>query len=332
MVAGMSRKSLPCLLIASGLALSLAAAPAQAQIAPLAVTFPSAMPLAAVGSARLACLKAASPGAALAGAPQMAAPVMSKSAAILGGQPSALEAMRLQQAGMVQPAAPVALAPGAAILPATASLLPLALAGLTCPPAPFGPAPSAAEPFARPASGAYLGTERVEIGRSRFDAEWKRVSDNGLSQRDLTGALGHIPEGRVELLERVNRWVNHAIAYRGDGKRDSWADARSTLRRRAGDCEDYAILKMQLLAAAGVARDDMMLTLARDTLRRVDHAVLLVRDGGTWVMLDMQSDRITSASDSFGYNPVISFAGNSRYLHGKRYQPPAQPLRVALAD
>ena len=73
---------------------------------------------------------------------------------------------------------------------------------------------------------------------------------------------------------------------------------------------------------------------ARDTLRRIDHAVLLVKNGSEWVMLDMQSNRVAPASSDYGYKPVMSFAGNDSYLHGKRYDPSARrkPRRLASLD
>src|SRR3546814_2898490 len=88
------------------------------------------------------------------------------------------------------------------------------------------------------------------------DLEWRRVSSRGLSGRDLGRAIGVVPQDRGALLARVNTWVNHEIAYRNDrqlfGTSDYWADAATTLARKTGDCEDFAILKMQMLAGAGV--------------------------------------------------------------------------------
>lgn len=316
---------LPLPPLALGLFLGLAAVPVQAQAAPLAVTLSSAMPLAAVGAARMDCLS--NPAVAAPGSP-----VMSKSAAILGGRVSALERMRLQQAGGTAASVSegASLAP---VLPLAGNALPAAAVGFACPVLPDNPATATGTMPLR-ASATFLGTERIKIARTRFDKDWKRVSANGLSHRDLTRALGSIPAAESDVLKRVNRWVNHEIAYRSDGSQDNWADARTTLRARAGDCEDYAILKMQMLARAGIDRDDMMLTLARDTLRGVDHAVLLVRTQGEWVMLDMQSDRIVPAAGNYGYKPVISFAGAQTYLHGRRYQPPQtkRPYQLALAD
>ncbi len=283
-------------LLATAAATGLSLAAVPAAASPaLSVAVPTAMPLAVAGMTGLDCAAAA---------PQ---PV-SKASAILGVEMSALERMRLQQEG-------AAVAPEPALIPAK----PCSAMGL-------------AQPLA---SGQFLGTERVAIGKTRFDRQWDRATRKTLSARDVTKALGKLPQDRRALLSRVNGWVNGAIAYKSDGKRDRWADARTTLRRGYGDCEDYAILKMQMLAAAGVREDDMMLTLARDTMRQVDHAVLLVRVDGAfgqdeWVMLDMQSDRVESAEFDYGYRAIMSFAADQSYLHGKAYAP-KPPYRVALA-
>jgi len=271
---------------ALALSLGLAAAPASASPA-LTLAGPAAMPLAAAGMNIAQCAAPA----------PMPKPV-SKASAILGVEMTALERMRLQQEG-------AALAPKASVAPAPAAAQPCAVSG-----------------FAAPvATGRFLGTERLAIGKTRFDKQWQHATRKSLSQRDVKRALGAVPHDRRALLARVNGWVNHAIAYRSDGKRDRWADAKSTLRKGYGDCEDYAILKMQMLAAAGVRSEDMMLTLAHDTMRRADHAVLLVRVDGAfgrdeWVMLDMQSDRVESARFDYGYRAVMSFAAGQSYLHG----------------
>ncbi len=322
--------SLP--LFAAGLMAGLSIAPTQAAAAPLAITVPSAMPLAAIATTHAACL----PGAVQreANAVRTVSPTVtiSKSSAILGGKMSALERMRMQQAGAATGQNDTASLAGA--LPAATAALPITALGFNCPTATQDDASPVLSAEPRTA-GAFLGTERVKIGKTRFDRDWKRVARKGLSQRDLTAAIGAVPGEQDALLGKVNAWVNREIAYRSDKGGDNWADARSTLSKRAGDCEDYAILKMQMLAAAGVEKDDMMLTLARDTLRRIDHAVLLVKnDSDVWVMLDMQSDRIAPASADYGYKPVMSFAGNDSFLHGRKYGDPEKrsPRRLALAD
>ncbi len=324
------------LLAAAALASGLAAAPLSAA-PPLAVTVPSAMPLAAVGISEVACQPQATlPAQGFTPATMPGGVVLSarlaKSAAIMGGELSALERMRLSQSGVAAPA----IAPPAAAAPPPAALS--AANSRACSAIGARPAERLLAATAVPAMGRFLGTERVRIGRTRFDASWQRVSTRELSRRDLAATIGTPPQSRDELLGAVNRWVNREIRYRDDrvqfGNSDYWADARATLRTRRGDCEDYAILKMQLLAAAGVPHEDMMLTLARDTLRRSDHAVLLVRQDRDWVMLDMANDRIAPAASDYGYRPVMSFAAGQSFLHGTTVgaEPAPRPLRLARAD
>ena len=333
----------PLLLAATAIGLAAVPSAAQAQAVPLVVTVPSAMPLVAVGAAQVQCPVAAAAPSPI--APVALGPVTSKASAILGGQPSALERLKMQQNAGGAPAATAGAAALVPALPAASTAVPLSAMGYSCvsrTPASPEAARVVLPQVKRPGldgdagqiqAGRFLGTERVRIGKTRFDAEWNRVAARGLSHTDLAATIGAVPEAREALLGEVNRWVNNSIRYQSDTRGDSWADAKTTLAKRAGDCEDYAILKMQLLAAAGVSKDDMMLTLARDTLRRIDHAVLLVKNGEDWVMLDMQSDRIAPAGMNYGYRPVLSFAGTQRYLHGQRYQPPVQrPVKLALAN
>lgn len=336
--------------LGSSLLSGLVAAPLSAAVPQLAMTVPSAMPLAAVGISQAACAPQGSqiaPGSHPLGISLTSARI-AKSAAILGGQMSALERMRMEQAGQAAPAdAAPTLAPVQA--PSLTAGQAKACEALGARPAQIPE--TQAQPYAvtstsilagrlasaRPA-GRFLGTERIRIGRTRFDAAWERVASQQLAAEDLSRTLGQLPGDRTSLMLEVNRWVNNEITYRRDpamfGRRDYWADARATLRSRAGDCEDYAILKMQLLRAAGVASEDMMLTLARDTLRRSDHAVLLVRNEGEWFMLDMASDRVATAAADYGYRPVMSFTAGERFIHGTPMggAPGPRTLRIAQAN
>jgi predicted transglutaminase-like cysteine proteinase len=118
----------------------------------------------------------------------------------------------------------------------------------------------------------------------------------------------------------VNSYANHAIRYVEDrelwGKSDFWANAKTTFRLGKGDCEDIAIAKLQMLAAMGIRREDMVLTLTRDLVRQVDHAVLIVRLDGQYVMLDNTTDKLVDASASQGYRPILSFGKDQTWIHG----------------
>jgi predicted transglutaminase-like cysteine proteinase len=74
--------------------------------------------------------------------------------------------------------------------------------------------------------------------------------------------------------------------------------------------------KMQLLAALGVHRDAMYLTIARDTVRAADHALLVVKMGDKAWLLDNSTDRVLDASESYDYRPIVSFSENKRWIHG----------------
>jgi predicted transglutaminase-like cysteine proteinase len=250
--------------------------------------------------------------------PQPAAPAVqvtaqsSKSAAILGAQVSALEQILIAQQS--EPAA----SDLAVMEPAPAT--PLA-------PAIGGTRPYASQCFApRQAQATVLGADdflasrRLEIGRTTFDSDWQRVSRDRVSSRRYRKLVGSASPDSFSALRSINSWVNQAITFTEDrdlfSRADYWAGAATTLRLRRGDCEDIALTKMQLLAAAGIDREDMILTIARDLVRNADHAVLIVRHDGRYYMLDNASDEVFDASESHDYRPILSFGSGQAWLHG----------------
>lgn len=184
-------------------------------------------------------------------------------------------------------------------------------------------------------AGEYLGSRRIEIGKSKFDDDWNRVAKRGLSRSQAHRAIGRGNASASDLLDKVNRWVNNNIAYREDrslfNKADYWADARSTLRSRKGDCEDLAILKMQLLAALGIDRDEMYLTITRDLVRNADHAVLIVSEGDRFFLLDNTTDQVLAAEAPLDYRPVLSFGRKKTWIHGYEAPRPA-PVYLSVND
>lgn len=93
--------------------------------------------------------------------------------------------------------------------------------------------------------------------------------------------------GRAAQLVKVNKEINGKIRYRGDAGKDVWEVAE-----QAGDCEDYAIRKLQTLVQDhGFPRGALTLAACRDPQGR-GHAVLLVHsDRGVYV-LDNLSQRV----------------------------------------
>ena len=240
---------------------------------------------------------------------------LSKSVAILGGQVSALESMRQQQAGLTAPVAPSTL-PGAGMIPRSGG----ECAMFVRPQTDF----AAMRPglgTRMPGADDFLGSRRLAVRRTGFDAQWNRVR-RGTISAGLAGATDGLGGGHPSqaTIAAVNSWANAKIRYVEDrelyGKADYWADARTTLRRRAGDCEDIAVAKMALLAGAGVRREDMYLTIARDLARNADHALLVVKSEGRFWLLDNNTDRLLDASAANDYRPILSYSAGGKWLHG----------------
>jgi predicted transglutaminase-like cysteine proteinase len=96
-------------------------------------------------------------------------------------------------------------------------------------------------------------------------------------------------EGRARLGE-INRAINLKIKPMSDlalyGVEDVWSPPLATLAKGAGDCEDYAIAKFVALQEVGVSSDDLRIVVLRDDAREEDHAVVVARLDGNWLILD----------------------------------------------
>jgi predicted transglutaminase-like cysteine proteinase len=183
-----------------------------------------------------------------------------------------------------------------------------------------------------------LGAMSVVIKHTPFDLEWAAVSAKQGSrkmQRALAATGARNSGDQAAQVEAINRWVNRKIEYGEDrdvyGRPDYWAPASETLRRGIGDCEDFAIAKMELLSALGISRDKMRLVVARDLVRNADHAVLVVSLVDGAVMLDNATDHLLDARLPNDYRPIMSFSQNAKWVHGYAIQP-APPIRMAVLD
>lgn len=169
----------------------------------------------------------------------------------------------------------------------------------------------------------FLSSSRLAVSHTPFDRQWGRVSSARLKTRTVARLhLGPTAGDLLAKMQAVNAWANGHIRYEEDeslyGTPDYWANAAETLSRRAGDCEDIAILKYQLLAAAGVARETMYLTVARDLVRHADHAILLVRDGAKFWLLDNSTDALIDGASAHDYRPIFTYNDRGKWLHGYR--------------
>jgi len=237
----------------------------------------------------------------------------SKTEAILGGAPSALAAITAMQSGR------------AALAPASAGSY-------------FRPAIAT---YSRPAVSSdrpdIFNSVALSIGRSPLDARWHRIAAAGVGGAASAFAASLRGDAIFARLEAVNSYVNARVRFVDDrvqfGVSDRWMPASETLARGRGDCEDYAIAKRAMLRAAGVAERDLYLVVLKDLSRRADHAVLVVRANGRFLVLDNGTDRIVDSSDVRDYRPILTFTAGHAYTHGYRRDvaPPVSYASNAVA-
>ena len=264
------------------------------------------------------------------------------SRAILGGAPSALDRIRADQQGAEAPAVAAPVSAGLDAFPVRRTLEPASRTPISFARPESCGAPSIFAPLTETADydpAAELGTRAIPVKRTRFDCRWdhvRRAAPAGLMQGKLRSANASPGLNEPELLARVNQWVNREIAYVNDDRnyrqRDFWATAEQTIARGKGDCEDFAILKMQMLRAAGVDAERMKLVLLRDLAANADHAFLLVQTDAGKLVLDNVTDRLYDGSQANSVRPVLSFSENRRWVHAYRGTQPSPNLAAIPAS
>jgi predicted transglutaminase-like cysteine proteinase len=268
----------------------------------------------------LGCLATAL-AAALMPAPAMAQSAsLSKTEAILGGT-SRLAAMLAAQEGRSLPSNQFAAQP---LRPASLSAPSLTYAML-----------SKVRGRNSAASGRpdVFGSVALAVGRTPLDKRWQQVAGKRVSGPPAAYAASLRGRSNLAQVEAVNAYVNRKVRFVDDsrqyGREDFWSAASETLRRGRGDCEDYAIAKLQMLRAAGFADRDLYLVIAKDLVRRADHALVVVRADGRLLVLDNGTDRILDADEAGDYRPVLTYSASTAWTHGYRRLLP--PMQVAAA-
>lgn len=232
---------------------------------------------------------------------------MTKTDAILGGTPSALAAITSQQGGRpLYSSYVVPAARNAALQPAVVNFV--------------------RQPVSTDRPDVF-NSVALSIGRSPLDARWHQVSGAGVGGNAGAFAASLRGADLFARLEAVNSYVNARVRFVDDrvqfGVADRWQVPSDTLSRGRGDCEDFALAKRAMLRAAGVPDRDLYLVVLKDLSRRADHAVLVVRAAGRFLVLDNGTDRIVDSAEISDYRPMLTFAAAGRsYTHGYRRDVP----------
>ena len=247
----------------------------------------------------------------------------SKSDAILGGAPSALQAIVAQQQGLspVANRAPVQPASYSVSVPPVVSAI-------------YRDRPAAIGAAARSGRPDVFGSVALRVNATRLDGRWHRVDNSpvtGVAERFAETQRG---KDSLERLEAINWYVNRRVHFVDDlshwGRPDVWSAANETLNSGKGDCEDFAIAKLQMARRAGFEDRDLYLVIVKDLVSRQDHAVLVVRAAGRMLVLDNGTDQVLDSDAIRDYRPILTFASRGTWTHG--YRVPAAPMNIASAE
>jgi len=233
----------------------------------------------------------------------------SKSEAILGGAPSSLAAILASQ-GEARDATP---SPAGFGVPNRAAYMPRVV------------------PTDRPD---VFGSVALAVGATPLERRWSKVERKPIGPAATAFMKSVSGLNEIEQLDAVNRFVNARVQFTNDkrqfGSADLWMAAGETLSRGRGDCEDFAIAKLQMLRHAGFAEKDLYLVILHDVRRRADHAVLVVRTEGRLLVLDNGTNRIVDSDLIPDYRPILTFSGDRSWTHGYR-RGPEGPIQYAAA-
>jgi predicted transglutaminase-like cysteine proteinase len=175
-----------------------------------------------------------------------------------------------------------------------------------------------------------FGSVALKVNQTPLDGRWQRAYRAGVGGAASAFASSLRATDEKTRLDMINRYVNRRVRFMDDerqyGRADMWSTANNTLRRGRGDCEDYAIAKIEMLRRAGFSERDLYLVVLKDLVRRADHAVAVVRSGEHMYVLDNGTDELLDSEEISDYRPILTFSAYGTWTHGYRV---TAPMNVA---
>ena len=173
-----------------------------------------------------------------------------------------------------------------------------------------------------PASPDVFGTAAVGAGVTYYDARFRRVANTDrthpLVLQMAESLRGLSPEQQLvavhsQVREKV-RWAHDLDTMK---VADLWANAGESLERGAGDSEDIAVVKMQVLKAAGWNARDLYISIGRKKDIGA-HIVLLARAPTGFYVLDDKASRPMTPQEHARFTPVLTLGQGKSWIHGRR--------------
>lgn len=126
---------------------------------------------------------------------------------------------------------------------------------------------------------------QAETDPSGWESFKERYPSHAITANDQTGAKVKLSDSKLDQLRKVNASVNASHTYKHDKFNDTW---NIMSKGATGDCEDFALTKMNELIKLGWKAKDLHLTgcvITKKDGTRVGHGVLQVdTDQGTYTL------------------------------------------------
>lgn len=163
-----------------------------------------------------------------------------------------------------------------------------------------------------------FSTIAIPVSSSPFQDEWDEVQEP--VSIDLNPSLKALFQKLKTMDDEtkivfVNLWVNENVVYRLESNYDSWANANDTLQALQGDCEDYAILKFQILKKLGIDVDRMFFIVGRYENQVAGHAILIVKYKEGYYSLDNNSPYAIESNKETYFIPKYGMNESRTWSH-----------------
>lgn len=174
-----------------------------------------------------------------------------------------------------------------------------------------------------PSAPDIFGFSALRLGQTIYDEIWSEASTRPwpAEQPGLDAFVASLRSLPIhERVQQANAWINARVRASNDPNLidPHWGGLAQVLAQGRGEREDIAIAKMQLLAAAGVPRDDLYLVLASDIRRYQPDALLVVRDGSDTYVLDSRQAALLDERRTGLYLPIIALGYDGKWIFGHR--------------
>ncbi len=150
-------------------------------------------------------------------------------------------------------------------------------------------------------------------GKKWYEVISKPITERGKWDDVISSAKSM--DSRDKLL-LINAWVNKNIRFRTDIKGDKWDTADTALVRGNGDCEEYVVVKYQMLVSSGFPAESLYVTIGKN----IDggHAVLIADTGSEFVKLENKDDSLEVTHPTiYNFTPMVALNTTSAWIWKK---------------